>query len=332
MSVKKGSKAILLLSIGSPESPKVRDVANYLSQFLINRRVVELPFLLRTFVVYFCIVPFRVFKVTKRYKRLADLYEQEFPINKYGLSIEKQLNQQVDLEDSEVFWGTCYGKHNLRKSLEIIKEKGFEKLILLPLFPQYAKSSSGVVAEEALMCLRKLNFRPAIRIIRSFDTHPDFIQVWAEKIKTFHPENYDVVLFSYHSLPSKQAEESKRGKYDYEKACIETTQRISQQINIPSHQVETVFQSQMSSAWLDPFLDVRLFEKAKQGTKKILVVMPGFVSDCLETVVEIEQYRKSFLQAGGEELTLVDSLNNNPMWINALKGVILYFTRCNFVS
>lgn len=322
MSVKKQSTAILLLNIGSPKSSGIFDVASYLSEFLGNSRVINLPFLLRMTIVCLFIVPARLFKVAKRYKKLENLYELEFPINKYGESVKNQLSQKFSDKNTEVFWGTAYGKYNLEESLETIKEKNFEKLIVLPLFPQYAVSSSGVVIEKVLTFLRKSTYRPSIHIIRSFYTHPDFIRVWVEKVNAFHPENYDLILFSYHGLPIKQAKKSKQGKYNYEKACRDITHFISQKADIHPDKVETVFQSQMTAGWLAPFLSTTLKEKPKQGIKNILVVMPGFVSDCLETVVELEEYRDSFIEAGGENLTLVDSLNNDPMWIDALENIL----------
>lgn len=319
--MKQDNTAVVLLNIGSPKKPDVFHVACYLSQFLGNKHIISLPWLIRMLLVNGIIVPGRSFKSSKRYKKLWKKYDGNFPLNLYGNSVAKKL-QDMSKDNITVYIGMRYGENSIKNAVKKINESHYSKIILLPLFPQYAKSSTDVVVDEALSQLQKVKNTSEIISIKSFYDHPMFIAAWAERILQHDINMYDLILFSYHSLPAKEAIRMEKDGSSYEKSCARTTQLIQAKAKIDSHKVVQVYHSQMSSDWFGPFLDNTLIQKAKEGIKRILLVMPGFVADCLETVQETEEYKELFFSKGGEILDLVESLNDNSMWIQALQEIL----------
>ena len=316
--------AILLLNIGSPKSPNICHVAAYLSRFLDNRKGIQLPWLFRKLLVYGFIVPFRVIKTSSRYRVLWNYYNGKFPLNYYGKVIQEKL-QHALTKNVVVFSAMCYEKDSLKKSIKAICENNFSTLILFPLFPHHAVSSTEVVLEKAMKVLNTYTVVPEICSISAFYNHPAFIDAWVDKINKYHPNNYDMVLFSYHSLPLNQMSKFEKDLQSYERACYETTRLIAEKSGIFSQKITTVFQSQMTPNWLRPFLSDFVIENtgAETDIQNILVVAPGFVADCLETVVEINEYRMSFLRKGGKKFDLVESLNVSPFWIEVLRNICL---------
>ncbi len=311
-------KAILLLNTGSPDSPKLWDVARYLSVFLGQKRIISIPAFFRKILVNGIIVPFRSARSSARYQILWKKYNNNFPLPFYGLKTQNLLQEKLNDEIS-VFLGMCFGKPSIQKSVQEIVRQGFSQLTIIPMFPQYASSSTGVALEMVMKALGKYPVIPEIRTINTFYQHPFFIEAFAGRISTYHPEDYEQILFTYHSLPMSHVKDVSGTSYCYVSACNETTRLIVEKLQLPKEKIITAFQSQVSKDWLQPFADQLIIEKARQGIKSLLVVAPSFVADCLETTIELGvEYKKLFLDNGGEKYELVESLNDSEKWIEML--------------
>lgn len=322
----KAKTAVLLMNVGSPDAPIRPYVRRYLTKFLNDKRVIDLPWILRKFLVNFIIIPFRLKKSTRLYLRLWT--RKGSPLIYLSKELQDKLQEKVG-EKADVFVGMRYGNPGYKQALLQIKKEGFQKLIVLPLFPQHALSTTESAFVAVDKYIRKKHI--AIEVIRigHFHKHPGFVKAFAERARSYKPENYDYVLFSYHGLPERQDEKSQPDdwtrirQYSYSQACAETTKLIATELGLKENEYAMAYQSRLSRNWLSPFSDDVLREKLNEGKKKILVLAPTFVTDCLETIVEIEQdYNREFRQNGGEKLQLVESLNTSEIWIETLSGLI----------
>jgi ferrochelatase len=332
----KDKTAILLINVGSPDKPEVGPVYRYLTQFLNDPQVIDLSWLSRKLLVNLIIIPFRVFKSTGLYRRLWT--DQGFPL----IIISRKLRDELNAADDtgyEVFLGMRYGNPGIKEAVSDIQRAGFRSVVIFPLYPQYAESTTGSAIEAAREELIRQNFRGEVVTIRQFYNHPRFISAFAERIRASQPETYDHILFSYHGLPERQVEKCHpgvkvrdctchlrfpaHGKNCYRAECYETTRLIAAELGLKEGSFSVSFQSRLSKNWLSPFTDETVILLATEGKKRVLVAAPSFVADCLETTVEIgKDYQKLFRQHGGEKLQLVDSLNNDPSWIKALLDIL----------
>jgi len=324
--MKQYKNAILLMNVGSPDAPAKPAVRKFLSEFLNDERVIDLPWLWRNILVNGIIVPFRVKKSTGLYRRLWT--SKGSPLIYLSEELKEKLQVKLN-EDSAVFLGMRYGNPGYKQALSEIKKGGFTRLIVVPLFPQHALSTTETSFVAVENEIHKQNISVELIKAGQFYQHPGFIKAFAHQAKKYHPENYDHILFSYHGLPNRQDKKSQphnwqiTESYSYSKACCKTSQLIAKKLGIQDKDYSIGYQSRLSKNWLSPFSDEILLEKLKEGNKKILVLAPSFVTDCLETIVEIEQdYQKMFLENGGEKLQLVESLNAEDVWVEALKKVI----------
>lgn len=315
--------AILLINVGSPDAPTVPAVRRFLSEFLNDKRVIDLPWLLRKMLVNLIIIPFRVKKSTALYQRLWT--KQGSPLIYISEELKEKLQQKLG-NNFEVFVGMRYGNPNYKKALSEIKKAGYKKLFVIPLYPQHAMSTT----ETSFLAVDKEIKKQKIKVeqikIGQFYQRPDFIKAFAQQAKKYQPELFDHILFSFHGLPNRQDAKSKPSglpNYSYSKACCETAQLISKELNLSESDYTIGFQSRLSKNWLTPFSDQIIMQKLEEGKKRILVLAPAFVTDCLETIVEIEyEYAKDFIKEGGEKLQLVSSLNAEDSWVNTLAKMI----------
>ena len=329
-------KALLIVNLGTPDKPRKREVRKYLSEFLNDSRVIDVPWLLRKILVNLIIIPFRVINSTKLYKKLWT--PDGSPLLVYLNNLASKLQQKLGKEYI-VYRAMRYGKPGLSHILEQIKQDQVEELTLLPLFPQYASSTTGSIVEKVFSELRKWETIPGIRLIEQFYDHPEFIKTYANRIAQYNPDTYDHIIFSYHGLPMRQIrkihpnkdgyncecekEMPTFGSLCYKATCYETTRLLTQKLNIPGDKYSVGFQSRLSKNWLSPFTDTLVAELADKGAKNILITAPSFVTDCLETIVELEDdYQKLFKQHGGEKLTLVKSLNDSDTWVESITRII----------
>ncbi len=333
--------AVVLVNLGTPDSSSTKDVRKFLSEFLNDSRVIDLPWLARKLLVNLIIVPFRAPKSAKMYQKLW--IEEGSPIIFHGNKLLGKLNEQSD-GSWKAFLAMRYRKPSLKNVLNEIRKEHFEKIVIAPLFPQYASSTSGSVIEKAMSILKKWPEMPQFEFISQFYNHPAFIDAWIERMKAYQPDNYEHVIFSYHGLPLNQVEMThfdescqthkctqeinEANKFCYQAQCYATTRLIAEKLNLKERNYTVCYQSRFGKNWLNPFADKVIEEKAKTGVKKLLVFPLSFVADCLETNLEIAtEYAELFKHCGGEELVMVESLNAEKFWVNALKNII--FSKLN---
>lgn len=243
-------------------------------------------------------------------------------------------------ETWQIFNAMRYGHPSLDGVLKQIKDQSFKKIIVLPLFPQYASATTGTVFQFVLSEISRWQTIPELQLINHFHDHPAFIEAFALQAAKYQVTNWDHILFSFHGLPLRQinkvhpgrdcreclckTETIEEGKLCYQAACYETARLISLKAGILNNHFSVSFQSRLTKDWMSPFTDKVLIKKAKEGVKKILVFAPSFVADCLETKIEIEkEYQHLFKAHGGEHLQLVESLNDQDCWIEGLEQIIM---------
>ncbi len=329
---------VLLVQLGTPDSPKVSDVRRYLSEFLNDPRVIDIPSLLRLFLVNFIIVPFRAPKSAKIY---SELWTKEgSPLLIYSEILQKKLQESLG-NKFDVHLAMRYQSPSLNSVLAEMKKKQYKKIVVLPLFPQYASATTGSVFEKVMKIVQKWWVIPEIVFVNQFYDHPGYINSFVEKGRKYPITQYDHILFSYHGLPIRQVDKvyedgkpctdhncemeiSHENKYCYKAVCYATTRLIAEKLNIPQEKYTVCFQSRLDKDWLEPFSDKVVIEQAKKGARKLLVFSPAFVADCLETTIEIGlEYQEIFEEHGGEKVQLVESLNDDPLWVETLKDKLL---------
>lgn len=327
---------VLLINLGTPDSPSVGDVRPYLSQFLNDPRVIDIPWLWRKMLVNLIIVPFRAPKSAKVYKKLWT--NDGSPLLYYSLRVQALLQDSLG-SGYEVYLAMRYKNPSIPDVLAQMQKKNFDEIIVVPMFPQYASASTGSALEEVMRVVRGWWVIPEMKFISQYYDDPIFIDAIVTRGRQYDLSAYDHILFSYHGLPERQVEKVHPGKrcagcycehetrpedkYCYKAACYGTTRLIAQKLGIKKEDYTVCFQSRLDKKWLTPFSDVVVEDCAKKGMKKILVFSPAFTADCLETIVEIgEEYQEIFEEHGGEKVQLVESLNDHPLWIRCLKELV----------
>jgi len=329
---------VLLINLGTPDSPSTKDVRKYLIEFLNDPRVIDIPVITRFFLVNFIIVPFRAPKSAKIYKELWT--ESGSPILIYGKSVQMKLQEALG-EKYKVELAMRYQNPGLDEVVGEMEKKNYNKIILLPLFPQYASASTGSAIDKAMKLISKWWIIPEIKIFSQFYDDEGFINTIIEQAKKYNLDEYDHILFSYHGLPIRQVDKvyedgrlceehnceteiTEDNKYCYKATCYATTRLLAEKLNLSENRYTVCFQSRLDKKWIEPFSDKVVVEQAKKGAKKLLVFSPAFVSDCLETTIEIgKEYQQIFEKHGGKKIQLVESLNDHPMWIDALMNIVL---------
>lgn len=329
---------VLLVNLGTPLSPSVKHVRWYLSEFLNDPRVIDISAIGRFFLVNGIIVPFRSPKTAKLYQRLWT--ENGSPLLHYGKLLTAKVQKTLP-ENYFVELAMRYQEPSMEGALNRLKEKHIEKLVIVPLFPQYASSSTGSTVDRVMTLIRWWNVIPEVKIISQFPTHNLFIDAFAENIKKFDIASYDKILFSYHGLPERQVDKTyndgkpcndhacdtewnDENRFCYKAACYATTRALAEKLGLPKEKYEVMFQSRLGRAeWIKPYAEPRIRELPKLGVKKVLMCSPSFIADCLETSIEIgEEYKEIFIHEGGEKLDMVPSLNDNDTWVKCVVELI----------
>jgi len=325
---------ILLVNLGTPDSPATSDVRRYLVEFLTDPRVIDIPFLQRQLLVRGIIAPFRSPKSAKSYKEIWT--SEGSPLAVISRSQADAI--QASLGDAyQVELAMRYQNPSIASALEKFKGKRIKEIKVVPLFPQYASATTGSVHQEVMRVLSTWQVIPDVRFVNSYPDHPGMIAAFAELGRAAGIDSYDHILFSYHGLPERQLVKADshghclrqpqccevRGDhnhYCYGAQCYATTHAIVKELGLESGTYTTSFQSRLGKTpWKKPYTIDTLKELVKQGNKKVLVFCPAFTSDCLETIFEIgTEYQEDFKHWGGEELTLVEGLNLNSVWLDAL--------------
>lgn len=333
----KDKTGVLLVNLGTPDSPAVSDVRPYLAQFLNDPRVIDIPWIARKILVNLIIVPFRAPKSAKVYKKLWT--DKGSPLLYYSERAKDLL--QASLGDShDVYLAMRYKNPSVPSVLEQMRKKNYRRIVVVPMFPQYASASTGSAIEEVMRVMRKWWVIPEVRFVSQYYDHPKYIGAFVTRGRQYNLAEYDHILFSYHGLPERQVDKvynedlcadrdceheiTEENKYCYKATSYATTRLIASELGIPPERYTVCFQSRLDKKWLTPFSDEVVEQCAKKGMKKILVFSPAFTADCLETIIEIgEEYQEIFHEHGGEKVQLVESLNEHPLWIECLKDLVL---------
>ncbi|EKT3963174.1 ferrochelatase [Flavobacterium psychrophilum] len=336
-------KGVLLVNLGSPESPTAKDVKPYLDEFLMDKYVIDVPYLLRALLV-------RGIILRKRPEKSAEAYAKIWtPEGSPLIVISKKTHKKVQaLTDIPVSLAMRYGTMTILKGLQELSDKGVNEVMLFPLYPQHAMASTTtilVLAEE----LRAKHFPDmSFTIVPAFYNKPDYSKALANSIqKHLASYNYDHLLFSYHGIPERHIRKtdvtkshckidgsccntpSPAHEFCYRHQCYETTKQVVKLLGIPEGKYSQTFQSRLAGdKWLTPYTDVEVNKMPKKGIKKLAVVTPAFVSDCLETLEEIAmEANHQFKENGGEEFLAIPCMNDEDQWCEVIANWIKDFQK-----
>lgn len=332
-------KGVLLVNLGTPDSPSVPDVRKYLQEFLMDGRVIDIPLINRWLLVNLIIAPFRAPKSAKIYKELWE--ERGSPLKFYGEDVEQMVQKKLG-DTYDVKLAMRYQSPSIEAGLAHFRTLGCQDITIVPFFPQYASASTGSVYEKVMSIVSSWQTIPAIRFTNTFYDHPKFIEHFANTARKYMAkQEFDHFVFSYHGLPERQISKGDQtGKtcrfgsccdhitphnhLCYRAQCFETTRQLVAALGLKDGSYTTTFQSRLGrDPWIKPYTDHLVKSLPQEGKKRVLAFSPAFVSDCLETTIEIgEEYRELFEENGGEHWQLVESLNNSPIWVELLIELI----------
>ncbi len=335
-------KGALLVNLGSPESTNPKDVKKYLDEFLMDERVIDVPYWLRTFIVRGIILNTRPKKSAEAYQKIW--WKEGSPLIVLSKRLQKKVQAKTKLP---VALAMRYGKPSIKNGLQELQDKGVTEVLLIPLYPQFAMATTETILVLAESLQKK--FFPNLKItsIAAFYNKPEYIEVLSNSIKNYLTnKEYDHLLFSYHGVPERHIKKSditkshckidgsccntssKAHEFCYRHQCYQTTKNVIDKLGLDKTKVSTSFQSRLGvDPWLQPYTDRTIVNKAEQeGIKKLAIVTPAFVSDCLETLEEIAMEGKhQFLKAGGKEFYTVPCINDNDDWATVLANWINEF-------
>lgn len=332
-------KGILLVNLGTPKSPQPRDVFRYLNEFLTDKRVINLPWLRRQCLVRGVIVPSRYKQSAKQYQSLWT--KEGSPLLVHSQAVRQKLQESLGKEYT-VSLAMRYQSPSILEGLQQLKQEEVDELVVLPLFPQYASATTGSVLQKVMQHLQTWEVIPRLIFINHFFSHPQFIEACCARAKQYFPlTDYDHILFSFHGLPEKHIRSANpRGRcfsdrccqkinpenrHCYKAQCYATAHAIAHQLGLEEKRYSVCFQSRLGKEpWLQPYTTDLLHACSQKGDRRLLVFSPSFVCDCLETTYEIaEEYQREFQKQGGEKIQLVEGLNSHPLWIEALRRLVL---------
>ncbi|MCB0637247.1 MAG: ferrochelatase [Lewinella sp.] len=333
-----GKKGVLLVNLGTPDEPTRGAVYRYLKQFLLDRRVIDYPWLARQLLVQGIIAPIRSGKSAKLYQQLWT--EEGSPLKVYGERVAAGIQDLLG-PDYLVELAMRYQSPSIPSAIERLLARQVSEIIVFPLFPQYAGATTGSVHDEVMRILRKEETIPNVRMVNSYYDDPRMIAIFADNARQFELASYDHILFSYHGLPQRQLRRADRcghclqadnccgsisevNQFCYSAQCHATTRAIAGELGLPPEQYTTTFQSRLGpEEWAKPYTSKVIEAQAAQGARRLLVFSPAFVADCLETLIEIsEEYQEEFEEMGGEKVDLVPSLNDDPRWIKTVAELV----------
>ncbi len=336
--MQQGKTGVLIVNQGTPDSPNTPDVRKYLREFLMDERVIDIPYIGRWLLVNGIIATFRAPKSAKEYKKLWE--DRGSPL-KFHLSDVRDMLQESLGDAYVVAFGMRYQSPSLESALNELKEANVKRIIVIPLFPQYASATTGSVNKKVGEIVSKWWITPSISYINQFVDHPKFIEAFAANGKAFlDKKEYDHIVFSYHGIPERHitkgsvGEQCKLGsccnafhdknRYCYRAQCFYLSRQLAKALDLSEDQYTTTFQSRLGKdPWIKPYTDIELKKWPAEGKKKVLAFSPAFIADCLETTVEVgEEFKEEFEEAGGEVWDLVPSLNTSEIWVECLKDLV----------
>ena len=342
MKVDDKGRGLIILNLGSPDSYQVKDVRKYLNEFLMDERVMDIPTISRFFLVRGLISPFRAPKSAAAYKTVWT--DRGSPLKVITDDFAAQVGEKVNMP---VAVAMRYGTPTTLDALKKLQAQSpqLKEVLLAPMYPHYAMSSYETGVEHAKNEIAAVAGNLKLTVLKPFYNEPGFIKSWAENIRPHLKNDYDAILFSYHGLPERQIKKtdptgkhcfatadccevkSTAWQFCYRHQVKETTRLVRENLGLDPKKVFISFQSRLGSdKWVDPYTDVMLQEFPARGIKKLVVLCPAFVADCLETLEEIrDRGKESFLHAGGEHFEVVPCLNTLPLWVETFSNYVNEF-------
>ena len=320
-SIKFGKTGVLIVNLGTPDSTSWLDIRKYLKEFLSDRRVIEVNPIIWQIILNLFILTFRPSKTAKAYKEIWMKKENMSPLRYYTEMQTKKLKEKMKNERIIIDHAMRYGNPSIKNTIENLKKEGCEELIVLPLYPQYAAATTATVCDEVYRSLMKMRWQPSLQIIPHYESEPLYIDGLINSIKKKISEikwTPDLIIASYHGIPKSYFDKGD----PYQCYCQKTTRLLNEQFKNIS--IETTFQSRFGpQQWLTPYTDKTLEQLPEDGVKHVVVICPGFSSDCLETIEEINmEARESFIESGGEHFHYIPCLNDDPVHIDALVSIL----------
>ena len=319
--VKFGKTGVLLVNLGTPDSTNWWDIRKYLKEFLSDRRVIEVNPIVWQIILNLFILTFRPSKTAHAYKKIWRKETNESPLLYFTRSQAIKLREKMGNENIIIDFAMRYGNPSINLKLNLLKEAGCENIIILPLYPQYAAATTATVCDEVYRTLMKMRWQPSLQIIPHYESEELYINALVKsienKIKSINwkPE---LIVSSYHGIPKKYFDQGD----PYHCYCHKTTRLLKEKYSLID--IQTTFQSRFGpQEWLTPYTDKTLESLPKKGVKNLLVICPGFASDCVETLEEINiQGRESFLESGGENFDLIPCLNDSSDHIDLFEKLV----------
>lgn len=330
-------RGVLLVNLGSPDSPKVGDVRKYLREFLMDGRVLDAPYPIRFGVVHFAILPFRPRQSAEAYHKIWTA--EGSPLVVTSRKVRDHLQSRLDLP---VELAMRYQNPSIPSAIAKLHAQNVEELLLIPMFPHYAMSSFETAVRRVEEVLANIAPQMSLSVMPPYYAQPDYIRALVASAADYLKRDYNHLLFSFHGIPERHLRKSDpTGSHClvkdnccsvpspahqtcYRAQCFQTVRAFAELSGLPADKFSISFQSRLGrDPWLRPYTDHVIEEMARAGTKKMLVICPAFVADCLETLEEIGMRgRESFVECGGQELTLIPCMNEQPAWISALEKMI----------
>ena len=319
----KSKVAIILVNLGTPDGTDYWSMRKYLKQFLMDKRVVDLFRPIWWLILNGPILTFRPSKSGKAYKKIWDEQNHGSPLRKFTINQTNKLKDSFkDNKNLIIDYAMRYGNPGIEKVLNKIVEKGCSKLLLVPLYPQYAASTTATVKDEVFKWMLKQRWQPDIRTIAPWFDDKNYIKALADTVNSNlkNKNTLDKLIVSFHGIPQRYF---KAGD-PYHCHCIKTARLLKEELKWPDDKILVTFQSRFGpEPWLQPYTDKTIIELAKSGKKRIAVIAPGFISDCLETLEELNvEARELFIEHGGESFQYIPCLNDNKFSIKFLNNLI----------
>ena len=319
--VKFGKTGVLIINLGTPDSTSWFDIRKYLKEFLSDRRVIEVNPVIWQIILNVFILNLRPSKTAKAYKEIWMKEENMSPLLYYTKKQAEKISKLISKENLIVDFAMRYGNPSIKSKIIKLHDNGCENLVILPLYPQYAAATTATVCDEVYRTLMKMRWQPSLKIIPHYESEPLYIDALVKSLKRKIEEiNWkpDLILASYHGIPKKYFDKGD----PYHCYCQKTSRLISEKFN--SLEIKTTFQSRFGpQEWLQPYTDKTLESLPKEVKKNVLMICPGFSSDCVETLEEILiQGKESFMESGGENFDMVPCLNDSEDHIFLLKSLI----------
>ena len=319
--VKFGKTGVLLINLGTPDSTNWWDIRKYLKEFLSDRRVIEVNPIVWQIILNLFILTFRPSKTAHAYKKIWRKETNESPLLYFTRNQAIKLKEKMGNENIIIDFAMRYGNPRIKSKLNLLKEEGCENIIILPLYPQYAAATTATVCDEVYRTLMKMRWQPSLQIIPHYESEDLYINALIKSIdKKIKSINWkpELIISSYHGIPKKYFDQGD----PYHCYCHKTTRLMKEKYS--SIDIQTTFQSRFGpQEWLTPYTDKTIESLPKKGIKNLLVICPGFASDCVETLEEINiQGRESFLESGGENFDLIPCLNDSPDHIDLFEKLV----------